>query len=433
MRSTAHVAVFAAILCIVAPALGADDALPKCLGGTSLHNETRRGVKGALCKRPDGTPHGPALARHPNGRLFRRAMHRNGQLHGEMRTWREDGSLKLVASFSDGRQHGLWTYHGSGGRPERYQCFAEAHWAWETTEPEVARLRHCPPLLDDTSRSLSRAEPVSGITVAVDRAGTHFRIRYAARLEGQVSVALDGDDYTRLVRAVVPEGLGLAAASLDLLGSLAFGTPARELQIELKTRATRAIRARLAGVYIGGSQLQWDPVELLVSRPLSAALSVYHRRCPKSRRPKALGPMTMPQPAAIDPAGRTLQVTLHTTMVRDADLRPWDLEVAYIWSAMNGAGFSQSRPDGHASIAFGSRLMAQLRILRGRERPDHKVLRAAVERWQRDSSFSPILVPRALVLSSFGWTENVRKEVIEHLAKDLRTTRGCAAGGAGSK
>ncbi|QUL37520.1 PD40 domain-containing protein [Erythrobacter sp. JK5] len=60
------------------------------------------------------------IVRHDNGRLAKRAFRKDGEVNGLFQEWNEDGTLKLIAEWKDGKGEGVWIYfHPNGIVSER--------------------------------------------------------------------------------------------------------------------------------------------------------------------------------------------------------------------------------------------------------------------------------------------------------------------------
>ena len=67
------------------------------------------------CALPDGTPHGPYRAFHPNGRLKQQGTYEKGKKTGKWIAWHENGKTSRVGAFEDDLETGEWTFFYESG------------------------------------------------------------------------------------------------------------------------------------------------------------------------------------------------------------------------------------------------------------------------------------------------------------------------------
>jgi len=58
----------------------------------------------------------PAIDRYPNGHLRFEGHNLDGEMHGDWRFYRADGSLMREGTFDRGRQKGVWRTYARDGR-----------------------------------------------------------------------------------------------------------------------------------------------------------------------------------------------------------------------------------------------------------------------------------------------------------------------------
>jgi antitoxin component YwqK of YwqJK toxin-antitoxin module len=67
----------------------------------------------------------PAVDHYPNGRVRFTGFYLGGEMHGEWRFFRADGSLMRSGTFDRGRQIGTWTTWDRSGKVVKETAFGE--------------------------------------------------------------------------------------------------------------------------------------------------------------------------------------------------------------------------------------------------------------------------------------------------------------------
>ncbi len=73
---------------------------------------------------PDPSAPTPAVAYYASGAIQSRGWHRDGEMHGDWKFFRKDGSVMRTGAFDRGRQIGVWRTFERSGRLVKETDFA---------------------------------------------------------------------------------------------------------------------------------------------------------------------------------------------------------------------------------------------------------------------------------------------------------------------
>lgn len=91
---------------------------------------TVNGMVAAVCSKPDGSRHGPALAWYANGSKASAGEHRDGMKEGLWCFWHENSQMSGRGKFHDGKPDGMWeTWHDNGQKELKDLTGGAAPWA----------------------------------------------------------------------------------------------------------------------------------------------------------------------------------------------------------------------------------------------------------------------------------------------------------------
>lgn len=94
----------------------------------------------------DGVPHGPWITRHRNGAPRAFVVFAQGQLQGELATWREDGTELAQGAVSGAGLTGTWRVRQADGAGAEVDAALEPRTPWDRTWSEAAVAAAEPPL-----------------------------------------------------------------------------------------------------------------------------------------------------------------------------------------------------------------------------------------------------------------------------------------------
>ncbi|MCA9521101.1 MAG: toxin-antitoxin system YwqK family antitoxin [Myxococcales bacterium] len=78
------------------------------------------------------------------GRKYSEIRYRNGKEHGPIRSYNDDGTLSLIAQYSDGQRDGRWLRFDKIGVFRAAECYRRGKLIWESKKERTGRRRRCP-------------------------------------------------------------------------------------------------------------------------------------------------------------------------------------------------------------------------------------------------------------------------------------------------